>query len=96
MNRWWVYVISTDKDGSGELYIGISTDVESRVKRHSCGLGAKRTRGRGTWYVIAKKGCENRSEASRIEYRLKRLTRERKIDWCKSGKESREDEQNNE
>lgn len=76
-------MISPDKDGPGELYIGIAIDVENRVRKHSRGSGAKRTRGRGVWYLLAKELCENRSEASKLEYKLKRLTRERKIDWCK-------------
>lgn len=61
------------------LYTGITTDLNRRVEEHnSSPLGAKYTKARRpvilVWYEI----CATRSEASKREREIKRLTRDEK------------------
>jgi len=70
---WSVYLV---RCADGSLYTGIATDVERRLQEHDGGeRGAKYLRGRGP--LRLELACEigDRSAASRIEYRIKRLSR---------------------
>ncbi|WP_295891300.1 GIY-YIG nuclease family protein [uncultured Vibrio sp.] len=75
-SKWFVYLIRTP---SNALYCGITTDVERRFQEHSKGKGAKALKGKSplilAWHDVA---GDNRSEASQIEYHLKRLTKPKK------------------
>ncbi len=74
---YYVYVLRC-LDNS--LYTGITTDVERRFDEHISGngLGAKYTRTRKPVCVEAVWLCPSRSEASKLEYAFKRLTKEKK------------------
>lgn len=63
----------------GKLYTGISTDVEARFKQHGGGRGAKFTRGRGPFELVFHQPVGDRSTASRLEWRVKRLRRPDKL-----------------
>jgi putative endonuclease len=63
----------------GTLYTGISNDVNRRVLTHNKGKGAKYTRTRLPVALKWLKTCENRSDASKEEYKTKKLTRKQKI-----------------
>lgn len=68
------------------LYVGITTDLERRILEHnSSTLGAKYTRGRRPVSLVFSRTFENRSEASREESRIKRLSREQKLDLIGKG-----------
>ena len=74
---WWVYMIQSVKYGrlpSGVIYIGITTDIGRRIAAHSEGKGAKYTRGRGPWTTLACCSYDNRSQASKVEARLKKMS----------------------
>ncbi len=74
---YFVYII---RCRSGRLYTGITTDTIRRFREHSgSGRGAKFTRSDPPEAVEAVWSCENRSLASRLEYRLKQLKRDRKL-----------------
>ncbi len=63
------------------LYVGITTDVERRILEHNGStLGAKYTRGRRPVSLVFSRAFENRSEASREESRIKRLSRAQKLE----------------
>lgn len=63
------------------LYVGITTDLARRVEEHnSSALGAKYTRGRRPVSLVFSQALENRSEASREESRIKRLSRTQKLE----------------
>ncbi|MBN4075339.1 MAG: hypothetical protein COA71_08095 [SAR86 cluster bacterium] len=70
---WSVYLIKT---AHGKIYTGISTDVKRRFREHEAGgrLAAKFLRGKGPLSLefFAKVG--GRSLASRLEYRIKKLS----------------------
>ena len=70
---WFVYMIRT---ASGTLYTGISTDPERRLAEHSGdSRGAKSLRGKGPLELVFSIPACDRSEASRLEARIKKLPR---------------------
>lgn len=76
MSGWSVYVIRCADDS---LYTGISTDVERRLRQHANGpRGAKYLKGRAPFELVFTRPVGDRSRASRVEHRLKRLSKEDK------------------
>jgi putative endonuclease len=73
---WFVYVLRC-KDGS--LYTGIARDVAARVAVHQSGKGARYTRGRGPFELVAHARCEGHGDALRVELAVKALPRELKL-----------------
>lgn len=75
---YYVYIL---RCGDDSLYIGITTDLDRRMKAH-CGEikgGAKYTRSRRAKRIEAAWKAENRSSAAKLEYALKRLNRSQKL-----------------
>jgi len=74
---WVVYVL---RCGDGTLYTGIARDVERRVLEHNGNdrLGARYTRSRRPVTLVYREAFTNRSEASRREAAIKRMTRAEK------------------
>jgi putative endonuclease len=68
---WFLYLIECD---DGSIYTGIAVDVEARYAKHVGGTGARYTRTRKPVRLLASFAMEDRSSASRAEYRVKRLT----------------------
>ncbi len=76
MSLFSVYLVRC-RDGS--IYTGIATDVERRLAEHERGgKGAKFLRGKGPLDLIYSQEVGDRSLASKIESRVKRLSREEK------------------
>ncbi len=68
---WSVYLL---RCADGSLYTGIATDVERRLLEHRDGTrGARYLRGRGPLQLELAHAVGDRSMASRVEYRIKRL-----------------------
>lgn len=67
---WFVYLLECV---NGKIYTGITTDVTRRFDEHLKGTGAKFTRANPPLHILAVKLCMNRSEASSMEYYIKRL-----------------------
>jgi putative endonuclease len=74
---WYCYIVECS---DGTLYTGITTNLEMRIKAHNSGKGAKYTRTRSP--VLLKWSCEfsNRSEATKEECRIKKLSKIKKIE----------------
>lgn len=73
---WYVYLV---RMRSNALYCGITTDVERRFKQHSNGSGAKALKGKGPLILAwSSHAGTSRSEASKIECKIKRLTKAQK------------------
>lgn len=74
---YWLYLIRC-RDGS--LYTGITTDVARRFSEHCRQTegGAKYTRAHPPQAVTAIWRVGDRAAASRLEYRVKRLPKEKK------------------
>ena len=65
----------------GTLYTGIATDVEKRLAEHADGSrGARFLRGKGPLEIVFAAPAGDRATASRLEYRVKRLTRRQKLE----------------
>jgi putative endonuclease len=70
---WNIYLL---RCADGTLYTGIATDVQRRLAEHHSGeRGAKYLRGRGPLRVELCREVGDRSLASRVEHRIKRLSR---------------------
>lgn len=74
-SQWFLYIIQTEEQ---TLYTGITTNVERRLAQHQTGKGAKYVKGRGTLTVVYQIKVESRSQALKLEYRIKQLTRTKK------------------
>jgi ribosome-associated protein len=68
---WFVYLIEC-KDGS--IYTGIAVDVGARYAAHRSGKGARYMRSHPPRRLLAAIACADRSDASKAEYRIKRLS----------------------
>ena len=73
---YFVYIV---RCSDGTLYTGITTDLERRIEEHNDSVkGAKYTRSRRPVTLVYSETCPDKSEASRREYRIKRMTRQQK------------------
>ena len=66
---WFVYVLLNEV---GISYTGIAKDVDSRLKKHNAGKGAKFTRGRGPWRSAHVEGPMPHGDALRRERTIKK------------------------
>ncbi|MBR5682174.1 MAG: GIY-YIG nuclease family protein [Ruminococcus sp.] len=76
---YYVYIIKCE---GNTLYTGITNDVDRRMDEHfgrteKC---AKFTRSHRAISLEALWSCENRSIASKLEYRIKQLTKAQKLE----------------
>ena len=62
----------------GTLYCGWTTDMESRLKAHNAGTGAKYTRSRRPVELVYTEEYEDRHEALSREWHIKRMSRAEK------------------
>lgn len=69
---WYLYLV---RCSDGSLYTGISTDVQRRFEAHAANRGARRLRGRGPLELVFQQALGDRSQATRVEHRVKRLSR---------------------
>jgi putative endonuclease len=74
--NWYIYILECS---DGSLYTGITTDVNRRLSEHNSGSGAKYTRTRTPVKLRALFEAKNRSEASKEEYRIKKLSKSDKL-----------------
>lgn len=68
---WYLYMLEC---AGGRLYTGITVDMEARYKAHAEGRGAKFTRSYPPSRVVLMRSFANRSEASRAEHAIKKLS----------------------
>ena len=77
--QWLVYILLC-KDST--LYTGITNDIERRLIEHNDdspkSKAARYTRARQPVSLAYHENCENRIEASRREYAIKKLSRTKK------------------
>lgn len=74
---WFVYIIQNEK---GYYYTGITTDLERRFGEHQGSKkGAKFFRSGAAVKIVYSKIFPNRSEASKFEASVKKLSRQKKI-----------------
>lgn len=76
----YVYIIKC-KDNS--LYTGWTNNLEHRFKVHTEGKGAKYTRGRGPLELVYFEEFEDKIEAMKREYEIKKMSRKNKLEMIK-------------
>lgn len=74
---WFVYIVRCSKDDS--LYTGITNNLEKRIASHNNGKGAKYTKSRRPVTLLKKFEVETKSEALKLEIKIKKLSREEKL-----------------
>ncbi len=72
----FVYILKTTDGYINKTYVGYTTDVISRLKKHNSSKGAKATRGY-KWKIIYKKRFLSKSKALSFEYNLKKDRKKR-------------------
>ncbi|WP_054034129.1 GIY-YIG nuclease family protein [Desulfatitalea tepidiphila] len=70
-DNWVVYLLRCVDDS---LYCGITNDLEKRLLKHNSGKGAKYTRSRLPLVLVGVSSEMTRSEALKLEYRLKKTS----------------------
>ncbi|MEQ9970243.1 GIY-YIG nuclease family protein [Pectobacterium carotovorum] len=73
--HWYLYILRTV---AGTLYTGITTDVSRRLNQHQTGKGAKALRGKGELTLVFHCLVGDRSDALKLEYRIKQLSKNQK------------------
>ena len=78
MAQWWVYILQC---GDQSLYTGITTDLKRRLAEHQQGglKAAKYLRGRHPLTLVFTQALASRSQALRLELKIKALSREDKL-----------------
>jgi len=75
MSEFFVYIA---RCSDGSLYTGYTSDLEMREKQHNEGKGARYTRGRGPVKIVYSERFQNKSNAMKREYQIKKMKREEK------------------
>ena len=73
----YVYILEcADKT----LYTGITTDLQRRESEHNFSdKSAKYTRVRRPVKIVFSQACDDRSQASKLEYKIKQYTKQKKL-----------------
>ena len=76
---WSVYMV---RASDNSIYTGISTDVARRIEEHSSGnpKGARYLKGKGPLQLLLQKKVGNKSDASKVEWQIKQISKSKKED----------------
>ena len=77
MKNWFLYIVEC---ADGSYYTGITTNLQRRLLEHnySDSSGSKYTRSRRPVRLVYSEACDNRSDASKKEYAMKKKSRQQK------------------
>jgi len=75
---WKVYMLECSDT---TIYVGITNNLDKRIAAHNAGVGAKYTRGRLPVKLLKSFDAVDRSAALKLEYKLKQLSREEKLNY---------------
>jgi len=76
-NKWIFYLIRCSDES---LYCGITNDLKNRLVAHNSGKGAKYTRSRRPVELVGASSVMTRSNALKLEYRVKHVPAGSKYD----------------
>ena len=71
----WVYILEC---ADGSFYTGWTSDILRRFKAHQKGQGAKYTRSHYPLRIVYLERFEEKTEAMKREYQIKRMSRKEK------------------
>jgi len=74
---WCVYVL---KCSNNAFYIGLTNNIERRLKEHAQGRGSKFVRSWRRFELVKTVSCKDAGDARSLEHHLKKLTRNKKIE----------------
>ena len=80
---WYVYILVCNDN---TLYTGATNDVSKRLEKHNSGKGAKYTKSRLPVELLKVFDCKNKSEALKLEIKIKKMSREEKLSYIKNYK----------
>ena len=88
MNKreWVVYLIQCSDDS---LYCGVTNNLKNRLAAHNSGRGAKYTRFRRPVTLVGVSSKMTKSEALKLEYRVKRVSAGKKKNELTKGEGTR-------
>lgn len=72
---WYVYMIRCEDNS---LYTGIAKDYEKRFQEHINGVGAKYTKSHKPIKIEKILNCTSRSEATKLEIKIKKISKKKK------------------
>ena len=75
---WSLYLLQCN---DGSFYAGISNRLDERIAAHNRGEGAKYTRGRLPVKLLKTRNYPDRSSASKAEAAIKKLPKNRKLEF---------------
>ncbi len=73
---WMVYVL---RCRNGQLYIGVTTDVDRRLAEHRAGIGGRFTRANRPLKIVYQEPYSSQAEATARESQIKRWSRPKKL-----------------
>ncbi len=76
-NVHYVYVV---RCANGSLYTGYTKDIGARMAAHNEGKGGRYTRAHRPVELIASWNFATKREALQVEYRIKQLSRQKKLE----------------
>lgn len=76
---WFVYIVQCSDQS---LYVGITYDLGARIAKHNKGTGAKYTRSRRPVTLLKTFLVPSKSEALKLEHKLKQMSRQEKLALC--------------
>ena len=80
-SEFFVYIVLCNDDS---LYTGIAKNVATRLAQHQSGRGARYTRAKGVKGLVLQEGPYDHSAALKRERTIKKLSREAKLQLCRS------------
>ena len=76
--NYYVYLLLAKSKKTHISYVGYTSNLINRLKKHNSSNGAKFTKGR-KWRIIYSKKYSSKSTALKEEYKLKKNYKKRKI-----------------
>ena len=85
---WMVYIL---RCSDGSLYTGVTNSLEKRMLGHGRGTASKYTRSRRPVTLLATSVEMNKGEALRLEIKIKKMPKAKKVACLKSSRSENED-----
>lgn len=73
----YIYIIECSDN---TLYTGYTNNIDKRINAHNSGNGGKYTRGRTPVKLVYKEEFQDKIEALKREWAVKKLSRQKKLD----------------
>ncbi|MGZ3647887.1 MAG: GIY-YIG nuclease family protein [Syntrophales bacterium] len=83
MKKSWIVYLLCCSDG--KIYTGVTNNLEKRLEAHNKGNASRFTRARLPVTLLATSRIIEKEDAFRLEYGIKRLSREKKLKAIRDG-----------